>query len=574
MSHHQPDITFQVCQKIGEGTYGIVYKMVDSDGTEYAYKRFLSQLTTATSAYTEFAREADILNRFKGNPRIVQLKMISVGCPKTEIPLSPLRCDDESLNDDLLHFIFENAQSNLRCYITKQITFVQMKQFMVDILLGVESISLSGVLHRDLNPANILVFEPSPDPLTPDTKEDNKHTPISHPDKVPITPIDSGSLYRAKICDFGLSIQDVDDHQRTPGTVTALYRAPEIIGCHDNYSTKSDAWSVGCIFFELLFREAFLKGAGDNKGELITALFRNATYLFSEYEINYILKCDRRKQTGPTRPIKKRMLSSKPVRYMIISSMRKITRNQVTVNQPPDPVTAKIIDDFSAVIESLLIVDPAKRSSVSEVLDMEFFADYRDYIRQFRETYPPRTPYEYQYDIRPVNARQKVIDYIISIFNQRANHDWYSHRSYFHAIDLFDRCIRYQMRADKPIKDKEEGKLFFFACLYHSIRYFSTLSSPVEITDVVPNHIQRDKASMKRLIEIESIIIFDVVEYSFYRHSIYEAIVELTLPNDYPRDLLYREAVIFLCQKTGQLNGITPTELAIKIYENHEQIHS
>lgn len=567
---NRSELIFKVGQKLGEGTYGIVYKMTGPDGTEYACKRVMSQLTDNKGAYTEAGREADILNRFVKNPRIVQLKMISVGCPLTERPLSPLKSDARNpLTDDLIHFLFENASSNLRSFYKKNtLSLEQIKQFMVDILLGVETISLSGVIHRDLTPSNILVFNPSSDPL--ETPETPLHTPLPMASTTPISPEVAKDLYRAKICDFGLAIQDVPDRKRTPGTVTALYRAPEIIGENDDYDIRSDAWSVGCIFYELLFKEAFLKGAGDSKSELITALFRNIHYALSEKEIKEVLKCERRKQTNPNsaRSIKKRIMNSKPIRHMIVSSYKKIGRNQISITQPPDNETLVIIDQLSEVIEKLLIVDPENRASVSDALNLPFFNSHREYITQFREAYPPCCPYEYVYDVRNTSARKYAVDYIISIFNQRDNYSWYTHRSFFHALDIFDRCVRYQMRIGDPINLDIDAELFFFASYYYSIRYFSTLSTPVEVTDVVPNHIQRNKSLMEKLSKLERTIIFDVIEYSFYRHGIYEAISELDLPSDINVDLLFREAVIILAQKPKIANGLTPTQLANKIYES------
>lgn len=532
---------FHVNKKIGEGTYGIVYEIQDQHGQKYAYKRFLSQLSSYPACYTEAEREANILSILNGNPCIVKLKMISIGHPPMDKPLSPIKSEDRNkVTEDLLHFLFENGASNLRSWLNQNpITLEQSRQFMVDILLGVEFISLSGILHRDLNPSNILIFPPSPDPLSP----------LENP------------FHRAKICDFGLAMYDVPDGKRTPGTVTPWYRAPEIIGEDRFYGTKSDAWSVGCIFYEMFFRCPFTGKVNDSKNELVGGILRNALYKLSEHEIRNVLRCERRKQTSSARPIKPRLIANKTIRGII--QKKKI----IDTSLPIDMDTERITTELSQVITSLLIIDPEKRSSVTEVLDMPFFSSHREYISLFRQRHPPRSPYEYEYDIRDTKARRAAAEYMISIFNQQNDYSWYSHRALFHAIDIFDRDIRYHERVQKPIQTPLEGELHFFCCLYRSIRFYATLSPPIEITDILPNHIQREKANITRLIELETVTLLDVTDnYSFYRYGLYEAISELKTGD---KETLYREGLNSLCQYPEKVNGKTPTMLAHKLSEEY-----
>ena len=65
-----------------------------------------------------------------------------------------------------------------------------------------------------------------------------------------------------KICDFGLA-RNVEDEQAgilTEYVVTRWYRAPEIMLVCQEYTKAIDVWSVGCIFAELLAREALFPG--------------------------------------------------------------------------------------------------------------------------------------------------------------------------------------------------------------------------------------------------------------------------------------------------------------------------
>lgn len=84
---------------------------------------------------------------------------------------------------------------------------------------GFKVLHREGILHRDLKPANILVK--------------------------------NGEL---KLADFGLAKLTEDAGQQMEHTIlgTHLYKSPQLIR-HLAYSAKCDVWSLGIIFYELLF---------------------------------------------------------------------------------------------------------------------------------------------------------------------------------------------------------------------------------------------------------------------------------------------------------------------------------
>mgnify|MGYP003331824907 CR=1 FL=1 len=51
-----------------------------------------------------------------------------------------------------------------------------------------------------------------------------------------------------------------DNGNLTEYVTTRWYRAPEVILCPSKYSKAMDVWSVGCIFAELLGRNALFQG--------------------------------------------------------------------------------------------------------------------------------------------------------------------------------------------------------------------------------------------------------------------------------------------------------------------------
>lgn len=87
--------------------------------------------------------------------------------------------------------------------------------FLKDIMRGFEYMNKLDIMHRDLKPANILV-----------------------------------SKGRLKISDFGFARNlDNGDNTILKSVVgTPLYMSPQILN-HQNYTNKSDLWSVGLIYY-------------------------------------------------------------------------------------------------------------------------------------------------------------------------------------------------------------------------------------------------------------------------------------------------------------------------------------
>ncbi|GIQ89263.1 LOW QUALITY PROTEIN: hypothetical protein KIPB_011689, partial [Kipferlia bialata] len=91
---------------------------------------------------------------------------------------------------------------------------------MTDVFHALLYMHSRGVLHRDIKPDNIMIDE-------------------------------SGERPVAKLIDFGLSreVDEVEMAQTQCGS--PLYMSPEIVN-GDPYDSKSDVWSIGTTFYELL----------------------------------------------------------------------------------------------------------------------------------------------------------------------------------------------------------------------------------------------------------------------------------------------------------------------------------
>jgi len=100
-----------------------------------------------------------------------------------------------------------------------KITPNQAVNIVTDILIGLQELARHGIIHRDLKPANIL---------------------ISRKDTF-------------KITDFGFArMVEKTDYLMTSLVGTPLYMSPQILK-RQMYSSKCDVWSVGLIFYELIY---------------------------------------------------------------------------------------------------------------------------------------------------------------------------------------------------------------------------------------------------------------------------------------------------------------------------------
>lgn len=109
---------------------------------------------------------------------------------------------------------------DFRNYLTKRKKLPEFEARVIlrDILNGFSELVQLGYVHRDLKPENILI---------------------------------NNEVF--KLADFGFATQ-VKNFQSLLKTIvgTPLYMSPQILA-HESYTTKSDVWSMGLIYYEMLF---------------------------------------------------------------------------------------------------------------------------------------------------------------------------------------------------------------------------------------------------------------------------------------------------------------------------------
>ncbi|KAL1966928.1 hypothetical protein VTN77DRAFT_3672 [Rasamsonia byssochlamydoides] len=235
---------YQKIEKIGEGTYGVVYKAreLTHPNRIVALKKIRLEAEDEGVPSTAI-REISLLKEMN-DPNIVRL-------------LNIVHADGHKL-----YLVFEFLDLDLKKYMEALpvseggrgkalpdgsgmdmnrmgLGEAMVKKFMAQLVEGVRYCHSHRILHRDLKPQNLLIDR-------------------------------EGNL---KLADFGLARAfGVPLRTYTHEVVTLWYRSPEILLGGRQYSTGVDMWSVGAIFAEMCTRKPLFPG--DSEIDEIFKIFR------------------------------------------------------------------------------------------------------------------------------------------------------------------------------------------------------------------------------------------------------------------------------------------------------------
>ncbi|EXJ95241.1 CMGC/CDK/CDC2 protein kinase [Capronia coronata CBS 617.96] len=235
---------YQKIEKIGEGTYGVVYKARDlsNAGRIVALKKIRLEAEDEGVPSTAI-REISLLKEMN-DPNIVRLfNIVHADGHKLYLVFEFLDCDLKKYMEALPtseggrgKALPEGSTLDMqRLGLGKDM----VKKFMAQLVEGVRYCHSHRVLHRDLKPQNLLIDR-------------------------------EGNL---KLADFGLARAfGVPLRTYTHEVVTLWYRAPEILLGGRQYSTGVDMWSVGAIFAEMCTRKPLFPG--DSEIDEIFKIFK------------------------------------------------------------------------------------------------------------------------------------------------------------------------------------------------------------------------------------------------------------------------------------------------------------
>ncbi|KAK6936490.1 Protein kinase domain, partial [Dillenia turbinata] len=220
---------YEKVEKIGEGTYGVVYKARDRVTNETIALKKIRLEQEDEGVPSTAIREISLLKEMQHGNIVRKLRS---------------RLQDVVHSEKRLYLVFEYLDLDLKKHMDSSPEFSKdarlIKMFLYQILRGIAYCHSHRVLHRDLKPQNLLI--------------DRRTNAL-------------------KLADFGLARAfGIPVRTFTHEVVTLWYRAPEILLGSRHYSTPVDVWSVGCIFAEMVNQRPLFPG--DSEIDELFKIFR------------------------------------------------------------------------------------------------------------------------------------------------------------------------------------------------------------------------------------------------------------------------------------------------------------
>ncbi|KAK9161319.1 hypothetical protein Syun_007660 [Stephania yunnanensis] len=212
-------LVFEMVDKLGEGSFGSVWRAIDKRNMKIVAIKFLKDHITSREQCMNMIEIKSLVNLGR-HPNIVHLKEVF-------------------MENNNAYLIFENMECSLLHLMNRRCPRVfqekEVRHYMFQLLMGLAHMHQQGYVHRDLKPENVLV--------------------------------DFDGLH-VKIADLGMAIKVSKSSPTGVAEYVASrwYRAPEVL-LGLPHGAAMDMWAMGCIMAELFtFQPLFL---GSNSADQI-----------------------------------------------------------------------------------------------------------------------------------------------------------------------------------------------------------------------------------------------------------------------------------------------------------------
>jgi mitogen-activated protein kinase 1/3 len=267
---------YQLLKKIGSGTYSTVWEARHKPtGTKVALKK-----------------EENIFDDLIDCKRVLrEIKLLRVLQHPNVVKLLDVRVTEAHPYFESICLVLELSDSDLKKLIKSAVHLQQahIQKLVYNMLLGLKYIHSAGVIHRDIKPGNILIYQDCSAKLcdfglarsvsgTTSTSvqkmldrlsiEDGKDSEVvldcpeegtaakvgvkEIPKQKPTDKEEKKAKKEAKKLQKSSPLKPGLRSELTSHVVTRWYRAPEIILMEKGYGEAIDMWAIGCIFAELL----------------------------------------------------------------------------------------------------------------------------------------------------------------------------------------------------------------------------------------------------------------------------------------------------------------------------------
>lgn len=311
---------------IGKGSFGSVYK-TEKDGKFFAIKIFQSELLQ-TEYRSRLDREIKAIQKIS-HPNVVKIHDFGKFAEN---------------NFEYFYIVMDLVEGRTLSEYIGVVNEDRCIKIIESILDTIDSIHLQGVLHRDLKPDNIMI--------------NSKGVPI--------------------ILDFGLAkLIDYSSITQTGDTVgTFYYMSPEQITDSKHLDNRSDYFSIGVIFYQLL------TGTLPHDAEYVPALIEQIKnqYPISPSELNSDI-------TNQTENVILKLLEKEPYRRYqsaveIIEDLKASPKRKFRKIDLSDKFYVRLLNNERSVFE-----DGIKEKLIDNVVfPANFFQDYKPTMDVLRKS--------------------------------------------------------------------------------------------------------------------------------------------------------------------------------------------